>query len=204
MSNDSMQVTEGSGTYVGTSRINEGGQDRHLQRQVPNTSEGEDVSVGSFKEAKASIIRPGNTTVYTPNTAWAASPATTGGITFANAARLAAKSGYVTDLFVFTSAAPGTMLQAELWLFDQAVTAVADNAAFTVSAADMDKCVGVIPFTLVAVGGGGHSFAHVRGLNIGFTTSGAPDLRGLVKVTNAYAPASGEKLSFRLKSMRGD
>lgn len=203
MNPNAMDVTPGSGAKVATSLVNEGGVDKHFQRMVPSTGEGEDVSVGSFKQIDVTVTRPANTTPYTANDAWADATPTVGGFVFANASRAAGKSGLITDLTVFGSAAQGTQLQGELWLFDSAITAVADNAGFSLTITDLRKLVAKIGFTLEAAGGG-VSIAEALNLNRGFTTVGSANLNGLIKVKNAYTPVSAEALTFRLKVMRAD
>ena len=79
-----------------------------------------------------------------------------------------------------------------------------DNAAFSLSDADAQKVVAVIPFTLADSGAatGANSFAHVLGVNAGFTCVGSADLRMLIKVKNAYVPANAEVLMPRFKIMQ--
>jgi hypothetical protein len=105
--------------------------------------------------------------------------------------------GRITDLFVTSTNNAGTNLQGELWIFDQSVTAINDNAAWNLSDADVQNALAVIPFALITEAN--NSWAHVQGLNIGFVCSGSANLRFLVKAKNAYTPASAEVLRFRLK-----
>jgi len=159
--------------------------------------------LGAAVTATTTITRPSDTTAYAANDAWANSTSapTTGGFTLSSAARVSGGSGIITDVVIVSSNDPATLLQGELWIFDNAVTAVNDNAAFALSDADALELVGVVPFTLVTtVGGSGtNSFAAVTGLNIGFAAVGSANLRYLVKVKNAYTPASGETLTVRAK-----
>lgn len=149
--------------------------------------------------ATASYTRPADTTAYASGDCLSNSTSapTAGGLTF-TVASANGKGGLITDLLVTSSNAPGTPLQGELWLFDTAPTAVNDNAAFTVSDSEILTLVAKVPFALTTIGA--NSQAHVQGLNIGYTTVSATTLRGLVMVTNAYTPASGEVVSFRLKT----
>jgi hypothetical protein len=150
------------------------------------------------------ITRPADTNVYAANDAWANSTTvpTTGGFTFTGAARVSGGSGVITDLIIEDSVVlPGTPLQGEIWIFDQAVTAINDNAAFTVTDAEIKTLVAVIPFTL-AKNGGANSMVQVSNLNYGFTCVGSADLRYLVKVLNAYTPSSAEVLSARIKTLQ--
>lgn len=146
-----------------------------------------------------SITRPADTNVYAINDVYADSTSapTSGGFTFTSAARASGKTGKITDLWVSNSNNAATTLQGELWLFDSAPTAVNDNAAWALSDADVLKVVAVIPFALIAEAN--NSWAHIQNLSIGIQPSGSANLRALVKVRNAYTPASAEVLQFRLK-----
>jgi hypothetical protein len=159
-------------------------------------------AMGLGATCSTDVTRPADTTAYSANDAWANSTSvpTSGGFTFSNAARKSGGSGIITDAVIVSSNPAGTPLQGEIWIFDQAVTAINDNAAFSLSDADAKLFVGKIPFTL-AVDATNNSQAHVTGLNIMITCVGSVDLRYLVKVKNAYTPISGEVLTVRLKSI---
>lgn len=146
----------------------------------------------------ATVTRSANTNTYTINDAWAATSAATGGSTISNATGRNGGSGVILDAWITCSTSPATALQGEIWLFDQAVTAVADEDPFTITDAENRTCIGVIPFTLAATGGGNAS-AHVTNLNYGFTCVNSADIRFLVKVKNAYVAGSADVLGVRLK-----
>lgn len=160
-------------------------------------------TVVPFTTINTSVTRPADTTAYAVNDTWSDSTSapTAGGFTFTNAARLSGGSGIITDAVITSSADPATTLQGEIWIFDQAGTNINDNAAFTMSDADVLNLVGVIPFTLASTvaGSGTNSFSHINGLNIGFTCVGTANLRFLVKVKNTYTPTSAEVLNVKLK-----
>jgi hypothetical protein len=160
--------------------------------------------LGFFVTVSTDITRPADTTAYATNDALSDSTSapTSGGFTFTSAARKSGGSGVITDAIITTSNDAGTLLQGEIWLFNQAVTNVNDNAAFAVSDAEIKTCVGKIPFTLEDAGNNG--FYHAQNLNIGFTCSGSANLRYLIRVKNAYTPASAEVLTCVLKIMQVD
>lgn len=164
------------------------------------------VDIGVVATIDASVTRPADTNAYAVNDAMSDSTSapTAGGFTFSNAARFSAGGGIITDAVITSSADPATTLQGEIWLFDQAVTAINDNAVFAMSDSDVLNLVGVIPFTLASTvaGSGTNSFAHVSGLNYGFDPVGTANLRYLIKVKNAYTPISGEVLKVRLKILQ--
>lgn len=144
-----------------------------------------------------SITRPADTTAYASNDVWANSTSapTAGGFTLSSAARKSGGSGILTDMLIMTSIAG--VLQGEVHLFNQAATAVNDNAAWNLSDADALNRLAIIPFTLIA--DANNSYYHAQNLNIGFTCSGSADLRALIKVKAAYTPASGEVLTVTAK-----
>lgn len=159
--------------------------------------------IGSATTCKVSITRPSDTTPYAANDCWSDSTSapTSGGFTLTGAARISGGSGIITDMLVVSSIDPATLLQGEIWLADSAVTNVNDNSAFAMSDSDLLLLAGIVPFTLASTiaGSGTNSFAHLQGLNIGFTCIGSANLRFLVKVKNAYTPASAEVLSVCAK-----
>lgn len=143
------------------------------------------------------ITRPADTNAYVLNDVWANSDsaATVGGNTFSGAARVSGGSGVITDMVVVNSTA--AVLQGEVWIFDSAVTAVNDNAAFALSDADALLLVAVIPFITEAQPS--NAVAHVSDINMRFTAVGSADLRFLVKLKAAYSPGNAETLTLRLK-----
>jgi hypothetical protein len=145
------------------------------------------------------ITRPADTTAYAANDALSDSTSapTSGGFTFTSAASKSGGSGIITDLIVTSSADPATTLQGEIFLFNTSVTNINDNAAFAVSDAEIKTCVGKIAFTLEDVGN--NQFAHVQRVYLTYTCSGSANLRFLVRVKNAYTPASAEVLTFSIK-----
>jgi hypothetical protein len=153
------------------------------------------------------VTRPADTTTYAVNDALSDSTSapTSGGFTFTNAARLSGGAGTILEAFITSTNDPAALLQGELWLFDQAITNVNDNAAFSISDGDVVNAVGVIPFTMASTmnGSGNNSYAHIMGLGIGFNCVGTANLRALVKVKNAYVPANAEALKIRLKILQG-
>ena len=160
-------------------------------------------NVGFATTINTSVTRPADTTAYAANDCWSNSTSapTAGGFTFTDAARISGGSGIITDIWISSSADPATLLQGELWIIDQAGTNINDNAAFTMTDANVLNLVAVVPFTMLTTvaGSGTNSYAHIQNLSIGFTCVGTANLRFLVKVKNAYTPISAEVLNFKLK-----
>lgn len=203
----SVSGTAGTGDFkVATYDITEESELRKIQRMALNTPEGVDVTVGSAVTISRAIARPADTTAYTANDVWATSTSspTVGGNLLDGIGRVNGSSGQITDITISAPVAPAILLQGELWIFDDLVTAGNDNAAFSLSDADLLKLVAIVPFTLQDTNSSaGNSAVHIQGLGIGFTCpAGADDLYFLVKVKNAYVPSSGETLMVRVKALR--
>jgi len=74
--------------------------------------------------------------------AYDANDAVGGLLTFANAARVTGKGGRIKSLILLDDA--GQDAEMELWLFNATFTAMADNAAWAPSEADLRKLVGIV------------------------------------------------------------
>jgi len=206
---DTVAITAGSGTAIATDDISS----VHYQRiklihGVDGTNDG-DVSTANplpirkrFVTVTTTVTRPADTTAYAANDIWSDSTSapTAGGFTFSSAARASGGSGLITDIGVINSAA--SALTGELWIFDSAVTAVNDNAAFALSDSDALLLVGIVPFLTEAQPS--NAIAWLPNVNLGFTASGSANLRFLIKVKSAYTPISAETLTARLKILQID
>lgn len=200
MAIDRLGITPGAGAYSRAHKINDGTADVLIQATALQTEVGQDVSVGWANTVEVAVQRPANTTGYSIGDAWNTNSPASGGIDFPNASRAAGKSGVILDLTVACSQAPSPLLQGKLWLFDAAITAPADNAAFILNMTDLRKLVCIIPFQLVAVPNG-VSYVEVAGINRAFVTKDSGSLKGVVTVENAYAPGSSAELFMRLNTV---
>ena len=81
--------------------------------------------------------------------------------------------------------------KAEAFLFD-------GEAGFVMK----KNCWHEFPFSLFDAGNNG--IAHCTGLDYGFNCVGSDDLYGLIRVRAGYTPASGEKITIRLKILQAD
>ena len=144
------------------------------------------------------ITRPSDTIAYAANDAFSNSTSspTVGGFTLTSACRASGGYGTITDAIITASAS--TAYQGEIWIFDQAVTAVNDNVAFTITDGEAQTLVGVIPFTTNDITAA-NAISYITGLKIGFACVGTANLRFLVKIMAAVTPASAEVLSVRVK-----
>lgn len=160
--------------------------------------------VGSFVTLSTDITRPSDTTAYTANDALSNSTSspTSGGFTLTGAGRISGGSGIITDVIVTSSNPAATAMQGEVWIFDTSVTNINDNAAFAISDSEVKTLVGVVAFTMET--GSNNNWAQTRNLSLGFTCVGSANLRFLVKVKNAYTPASAEVITVRAKILQID
>lgn len=168
------------------------------------------VTTSTSKTVTAAYTaRPANTTQYTPLDAWNQNTSP-GPITFSNMASANAGGGTITDVTAFLSTNQTQTLPAAitLLLFDGTVSlpSTTDNAAFTLSSAQLATLVAEIPITISSTGdptvGSGNAYGVAKpcaGFNC---AAGSTSLLGLVKVMNNYTPASGEVLSFKLVVQR--
>ncbi len=150
------------------------------------------------------VTRPADTTAYAAGDAISDSTSapTAGGFTFTSAARKSGGSGIIIAATFSSSNDPATRLAGELFIFDQAVTAINDNAAFAVSDAEIKTCLPPIPFSMFDAGNNG--FCAVTNIAIPFVCVGTANLRFLLRARNAYTPASAEVITCTLYIQPGD
>ena len=150
------------------------------------------------------ITRPADASAYAAGDAFANSTSapTTGGFQLTGVARGAGKTALLTDVaLIYSNATPDVV--GELWVFDSAVNAVNDNAAFSLSDADARRLVAVVPF-VIHKSAGNNKVGHIGNLCHLCTCAGSDDLKFLVKVIQAFTPASGDILTVRAKFARLD
>jgi hypothetical protein len=145
------------------------------------------------------VTRPADTTAYAVNDCISDSTSapTSGGFTFAAAARVSGGAGIIRGYQVCTSNDPATTLIGEIFVFTTSATNVNDNAAFVISDTEVKTLVAKLPFNLEDIGNNG--FYAASGLGIRYTCSGSDDLRFMIRAKNAYTPASAEVLTFTLE-----
>jgi hypothetical protein len=133
----------------------------------------------------ASFARPANTTTYTA------------GDVVCNAATLifpngpASTGSVLQHAVITTSANVATKPDLELWLFSATVAAVADNAAFAPTDAEMLTLVAVVEFP-TADFKVGLSGAGTSGNAVCEASAQNSELYGQIVVRNAYEPISAE------------
>lgn len=121
-------------------------------------------------------------------------------MTFNNCARVAGGTGYVTSCMLIDYAKQS--VAGELWLFDASVITPADSAAWTLSDADMAKCIGVIPFSTYYESALNSVSFGTPTLAIGFKCGSAlRELYGCFVTRGSPTYATGE-LTFRLSILQ--
>ncbi len=106
-----------------------------------------------------------------------------------NIVRAGGAGGMVATVVLIESTLNST--STELWLFDRTVTPAADDAAHSISDADANYCVGVIPITSYAASAL-NSTGTATGANIAFTArDGSTSLFGLLVTRGAPTYAAG-------------
>lgn len=159
-------------------------------------------------EVSDSFTRPADTTAYTAGDAISNATGTTHTyLTFSDCAAAVGGGGTVISGVLASSANQGTKLDAELWLFHTAPTAMEDNAAFDPTDAEMLTVVGIIEFgTSDWYVGNAGAGATGNAVALGSTgvfpfvcQSTSKDLYGLLVARNAYTPVSGEVLTVTLQ-----
>jgi len=103
------------------------------------------LGAGTVTIGSVNVVSEGATISQTPTVtagAYSAGDAVGGLLTFANAARVSGGGGAIKDVLLVDDA--GQDAELELWLFDRTFTAMADNAAWAPSEADLEHLVTVI------------------------------------------------------------
>lgn len=163
------------------------------------------VDPASSSTVQASIIRSNNTTTYTANTSW--NNGTPTYLTFTNVCRAVGTSVLIPQILILDKANNTLALQGILWLFSVAPTPIADDAAFSIVAADWPNIITSQGFTTgIAVNqtfaSGGATIADLNGLQVQAKCAAADrNLYGMVQVVNAYGPIALEELLITLKSV---
>lgn len=143
-----------------------------------------------------SLVRPANTTAYAAGDV--VGTALTHVLNLANMARTAGKGGMIMSALLIDSAAQATKPSLELWIFDTAPVAQADNVAFAPTDAEMKRLVAIIPLTSFYVGGANGAMPGAAQSQPFKCLSSTKDLYGCLVVRNAYTPVSDEEFTLRL------
>ncbi len=146
----------------------------------------------------ASFTRPNDTTAYLDKEVIGTNPAAN--LVFNNVlAGTGASFAIVGGLMVLkTGTIPAGITSLKLHLFDAAPTPIADNAAFNILAADADKYLGFVPFSVVKDFGDTLSIQDdnlsiLRKLAVGSTS-----LYGVLQTETAFTPPASLEIIIKL------
>lgn len=150
-------------------------------------------------EATASFARPANTTAYASGDSVSDNTSAGSATNFEfTGAALGNGESFRLDYVSLTSDNAVTGVPFELWLYSANPTALADNAAFTISDAENDTVLSVISISTAfssAVNWRIEAGAINRIIKLGTNTS---SIFGNLKIAAVYTPASGETLTARI------
>jgi len=146
---DTVAITAGTGTTIGTDEVTIGGTAQHCQRikLVDGTDGGTDLIPGTAArglsvDPRLKVVRLQVTPTVSTTPAYTAKDAVGGLLTFSNAVRASGASGTVTAVQIEDKGQQRAAL--DLVLFDRTFTAPTDNAIFAPSDAELATCIGVI------------------------------------------------------------
>lgn len=144
--------------------------------------------------------RPADTTTYAAGDVIAESVSGATVWTFPGFARASGLGGILQSAELIGSVAQTLKLDAELWLFDTAPATQNDNAVWNPSDAELEACVGFIPFpTANWKTAGANGLIQADGIAKALQcAAGTTSLFGILVARNAYVPTSGEKWTVRL------
>jgi hypothetical protein len=156
----------------------------------------------------SSVARPANTTTYTANTGWCHATSSCSSVfTFANACRANAGEIVISGIDIWSSNNPTVKLAGVLYIFNAALgTVIADDATFQIAASDFGNLTGSFIGIAFTLGSQQASGAANSGMSLAANmparcAPGSTTLYGMVEVTNAYVPASGEVLAINLHTV---
>jgi hypothetical protein len=156
---------------------------------------------------RQSVTRPANATVYAAGEV--IGTAVTAELLLDAIARSAGGKGMIADVTVIDSANQATKPSLELWLFKSPVVAVADNAAWAPTDAELANLVGIITIATsfvgtATVGDGGNCILKPSVPPMLPFECGVNDdaLYGYLIVRNAYTPVSGEVFTVIVSALQ--
>lgn len=163
------------------------------------------VSGTQIRRVSASKTRPANTTTYASGDVINESASAGTVFTFTNAALANGGGGIIRNVLITSSSFPTTKLAAaELFLFHVAPVADNDNAAATLTEAELANCIGVVvtpatPYAGDAQADAAGSCVYQTACNLPFVcTASSRNIYGVLIARNAYVPVSAEVISITL------
>lgn len=155
---------------------------------------------GSTSIVSATFARPADTTAYTALDTLSTSTSAPAVLTFNNAARVSAGSGYAVKACLETDQTANTA-RYRLHLFNAAPTAINDNSPFTLLWASRTGYVGYLDFDAMTTEGTGSTAAASLNASarLGFVcASGDRNLYGILETKDSFTPASAQNFFVEL------
>ncbi|RJE47674.1 hypothetical protein A7K50_03230 [Dehalobacter sp. MCB1] len=148
------------------------------------------IELPSTKISSTSFTRPADTTAYTANDV--VGPAVTGNLSFSDVSMISGAPIKIESAMmeIDVAAVPSGMSTFRLHIYNAAPTAIADNAAFNLIAADRSKYLGYITFS-TPVDFGDTLISDVSALKkIIKLADNSTSLYGILETIGAYTPTS--------------
>lgn len=162
---------------------------------MPAPNHGAVAAAGIQDAIATSFTRPADTTAYAAQDVVSNSTSSPAVLTFAAAGRYPGSSGIILSARHMKSSTSTSGATYRLHLYRVAPTAIADNAPFTMLYANRANRVGFIDFLHSAAGAGSDcTNALSTFVNLPFLCEASTvNLFGILTVTGAYTPTSGEQ-----------
>lgn len=207
---DNVDITPGSGKTVRTDEV--GGVQIQVMKIALGADGSEDLLLDSGQQTMANslpiviasdqgILSIGGTSVQIDLTVASAASAYSSGdmvgaeLTLTNIARINGGTGKITGIRVEDDAAQS--VACELWIFDTAITEPADNAAWSISDADIANIVTVVPVSAYYASAL-NSVAPIPNLSIPFKCTGSTRDLKLCLVTRGAPTYTANALHIRI------
>jgi len=149
----------------------------------------------AFKES-AQITRPANTTQYS------AGDVVTGTVSAAlefDVARENGGGGWINNVILVSDNAPAATGQFHIWIFTEAPTVAADNAAFAATDAELRTLVAILTLDMAEQTANGTAYQQSDPRATYFVCAAADSsLYVIITDGNAYTPANGEVFDLTL------
>jgi len=142
-----------------------------------------------------SVVRPSNTTAYTVSDVWASSTATAYAVAVDGVAEYNGQHVDVIGGYLTSSAAQATLPQFNVWVFNTPPASPVDNAAFTLTDAEMNTAIGMLTFDTwkaSALNARGQLASNTKvSMKLGSSTS----VYIIPVLANIYTPIANETLT---------
>ena len=151
---------------------------------------------------QASVARPADTNAYTANDAVANATSSPSRLTFSGIAARETEGGTILSVVVTSSVVAVTDVDITILLFDEAITALEDNAAVDVSDSEIQTLVGSVSITeedwIVLA----NNKYVVKAVSLPFVCGSSNILDAAIRVDTAHTPASAEVYTITLGGVR--